>query len=42
MEYETVFESDNIIYTKMTEKLLEDYLKMYNNREIQSENYEPE
>ena len=35
MDYEIVFESNNIIYIKMSEKLLEDYLKMYNNREIQ-------
>lgn len=35
MNYEIEFESDNIIYTKMSERLLDDYLKMYNDKEIQ-------
>lgn len=33
--YEIVFESDNIIYIKMSELLIYEYLKMYNNQEIQ-------
>lgn len=33
--YEIVFESDNIIYIKMSELLIDEYLNMYNNEEIQ-------
>ena len=35
MNYEAVFESDRIIYVKPNEKLIDDYLKMYNDENIQ-------
>lgn len=35
-EYNVVFTSDNIIYTHMSELLMDDYLKMYNNKDIQN------
>ena len=35
MNYEIVFESDRILYVRIDEKLIEDYLKMYNDENIQ-------
>ncbi len=35
-KYKVVFASDNILFTHMSELLMDDYLKMYNNKEIQN------
>lgn len=36
-DYKIIFESENLYYIKVNEKLMNDYLKMYNNKEIQKE-----
>lgn len=36
MDYEIVFESNRIYFVKITEKLVNDYLKMVNDIEVQN------
>ena len=36
MEYQVVFESENILFVKLNEKLINDYLNMINNPEVAS------